>query len=272
MFFLASKIFWALAQPSNLVLLLLATGALALLLGRRRLASWLLYPAVLVFLLVGLLPVGEWLSLPLENRFPPPAEPPGEVAGIIVLGGAVDLDVAQARGMVAFHREAERDITLLELARRYPDAELIYTGNSSWPPFLRQHGLANRVVFEERARNTYENAVLSKQLASPAPGEHWLLVTSAAHMPRSVGVFRKVGWPVIPYPVDYNTTGAVEMLVTPDAARRWNEFDRAVKAWVGLLAYWLTGRSSALSRHPDRPALPGAQCAMITGSSAAPRM
>ena len=137
MFFLASKIFWALAQPSNLLLLLLAAGALALLLGRRRLASWLLYPAVLVFLLVGLFPVGEWLILPLENRFPAPAEPPDEVDGIIVLGGAVDLDVTQARGMVAFHGEAERDITLLELARRYPDAELIYTGSSYWPPFLR---------------------------------------------------------------------------------------------------------------------------------------
>ncbi len=245
MFFLASKIFWALAQPSNLLLLLLAAGTLALLLGRRRLASWLLYPAVLVFLLVGLFPVGEWLILPLENRFPPPAELPDDVDGIIVLGGAVDLEVTQARGVVAFQGEAERDIAFVELARRYPDAELIYTGRSYWPPLLGRHGLANRVVFEDRARNTYENAVFSKQLASPAPGERWLLVTSAAHMPRSVGVFRKVGWPVIPYPVDYGTTGNVEILVAPDAARRWSNFDQAVKAWTGLLAYWLTGRSSA---------------------------
>jgi uncharacterized SAM-binding protein YcdF (DUF218 family) len=244
MFFWISKIFWALAQPSNLLLWVLAAGALALLLGRRRVASWLLYPAILAFLLVGLFPIGEWLILPLENRFPP-AESPAQVDGIIVLGGAVDLDVAQARGAVAFRDEAERDITLLELARRYPDAELVYTGNSSWPPFLQPHGLANRVIFEDRARNTYENAVLSKQLVAPAPGERWLLVTSAAHMPRSVGVFRKVGWPVIPYPVDYNTTGDLEVMVAPDAAGRWSTFDQAVKAWIGLLAYWLSGRSSA---------------------------
>jgi uncharacterized SAM-binding protein YcdF (DUF218 family) len=101
------------------------------------------------------------------------------------------------------------------------------------------------VIFEDRARNTYENAVLSKQLVAPAPGERWLLVTSAAHMPRSVGVFRKVGWPVIPYPVDYNTTGDLEVMVAPDAAGRWSTFDQAVKAWIGLLAYWLSGRSSA---------------------------
>lgn len=245
MFFWISKIFWALAQPSNLLLLLLAAGALALLLGRRRLASWLLYPAILAFLLLGLFPVGEWLILPLENRFPTLAEPPDEVDGIVVLGGAVDLSVAESRGIVAFHANAERDITMVELARRYPDARLIYTGNSNWPPFVRRHGLAERVIFEDQARNTYENAVFSKRLASPVPGERWLLVTSASHMPRSVGVFRQVGWPVIPYPVDYETEGELEILVTPDVARRWTDFDRAVKAWIGLFAYWLTGRSSA---------------------------
>jgi uncharacterized SAM-binding protein YcdF (DUF218 family) len=250
MFFWASKIFWALAQPSNLLLVLVAAGALALLLGRRRLASWLLYPAVLAFLIVGVLPIGAWLLLPLENRFPALAEPPDQVDGIIVLGGAVDLDVARSRGMAAFHGEAEREIKMVELARQYPHARLIYTGSSNWPPFVRRHGLAERVVFEDRARNTYENAAFSKQLASPQPGERWLLVTSAAHMPRSVGVFRQVGWPVIPWPVDYRTTGAVEILVVPDVARRWNEFDQALKAWIGLAAYWLTGRSSALFPAP----------------------
>jgi uncharacterized SAM-binding protein YcdF (DUF218 family) len=245
MFFWASKTLWVLAQPSNLLLLLVAAGALALWRGRRRLASRLLYPAILAFVIVGVLPVGEWLILPLENRFPALSEPPDEVDGIVVLGGAVDLEVARSRGMAAFHGEAEREITMVELARHYPDAKLIYTGVSNWPPFVRRHGLAERVVFEDRARNTYENAVFSKQLASPQPGERWLLVTSAAHMPRSVGIFRQVGWPVIPYPVDYRTTGEVEILVVPDVARRWNEFDQAVKAWIGLAAYWLTGRSRA---------------------------
>lgn len=245
MFYWASKIFWALAQPSNLLLLLLVAGALALARGRRRLASWLLYPAVLAFLLIGLFPVGNWLLLPLENRFPALAEPPAEVDGVIVLGGAVKFSVAERRGTLSLDDSAERDITMIELARHYPDARLIYTGAGNWPPFARRHGLGERVVFEDRARNTYENAVFSKQLAAPRPGERWLLVTSAAHMPRAVGVFRQVGWPVIPYPVDYRTTGEVEFLVAPDVSRRWNEFDQAVKAWIGLLAYWLTGRSSA---------------------------
>jgi uncharacterized SAM-binding protein YcdF (DUF218 family) len=250
MFFWASKILWVLAQPSNLLLLLLALGTLALLFGRRRLAAWLLYPAVLALMLVGLLPIGEWLILPLENRFPAPADPPDEVDGVIVLGGAVDRAVAESRGVVAFDENAERDVAMVELAQRYPDAKLVYTGRSNWPPFMRRHGLAGRVIFEDQARNTHQNAAFSKALASPAPGEHWLLVTSAAHMPRSVGVFRQAGWPVIPYPVDYRTTGNVEILVIPDVARRWTEFDQAVKGWVGLAAYRLTGRSSALFPAP----------------------
>lgn len=245
MFYWASKIFWALAQPSNLLLLLLLAGALAVARGRRRLASWGLYPAVLAFLLVGLFPVGDWLLLPLENRFPAPAEPPAEVDGIIVLGGAVKFSIAASRGSLSLDDNAERDVTMIELAGLYPHARLIYTGAGSWPAFARRHGLGERVVFEDHARNTYENAVFSKLLAGPQPGERWLLVTSAAHMPRAVGVFRQVGWPVIPYPVDYRTTGEVEFLVAPDVSRRWNEFDQAVKAWIGLLAYWLTGRSSS---------------------------
>lgn len=245
MFYWASKIFWALAQPSNLLLLLLVAGALALARGRRRLAPWLLYPAVLAFLLIGFFPVGNWLLLPLENRFPALAEPPVEVDGVIVLGGAVRSSAAERRGTLSLDDSAERDITMIELARHYPDARLIYTGAGNWPPFARRHGLGERVAFEDRARNTYENAVFSKQLAAPRPGERWLLVTSAAHMPRSVGVFRQVGWPVIPYPVDYRTTGDLEVLVVPEVSQRWNQFDDAVKAWIGLMAYWLTGRSSA---------------------------
>ena len=58
-----------------------------------------------------------------------------------------------------------------------------------------------RMLFETAARNTHENAVLAHALAKPRPGETWLLVTSASHMPRSVGVFRRAGWDVVPWPV-----------------------------------------------------------------------
>ena len=59
---------------------------------------------------------------------------------------------------------------------------------------------------ERRSRNTQENAEFSKALVAPKEGERWLLVTSAFHMPRSVGLFRKAGFAVEPYPVDWRVS------------------------------------------------------------------
>jgi uncharacterized SAM-binding protein YcdF (DUF218 family) len=263
MFYYASKVLWILAQPSNLIVFAIAAGALALLLGRRNLARWLLYPASAALLLISLLPVGQWLLVPLEDRFRPPAEPPIDVDGIVVLGGGVDLGVSERRGMVTFGDTGERFISLVELARRYPEARVVFSGGQGWlvdshlteakvmRGFLRTHGLdGGRAIFEDQARNTYENALFAERLAAPEPGERWLLVTSAFHMPRAVGAFRQVGWPVIPYPVDYRTGGEFGLLVAPDAGLRWRELDQAVQSWIGLIAYWLSGRIPTLFPAP----------------------
>ena len=263
MFYYVSKILWVFAQPSNLLVFVIAAGVLALLLGRQRLARWLLYPGAAALLVISLLPLGEWLLLPLENRFAAPAAPPVDVDGIVVLGGGINLGVSERRGRATFRDTSERFLTLIDLARSYPEARVVFSGGAGWLAdsdlteakvmrgFVREHGLGDaRVIFEDRARNTYENALLSKPLVAPQPGERWLLVTSAYHMPRAVGVFRQVGWPVIPYPVDYRTAGTFNLLLTPDAGQRLREFDQASKSWIGLVAYWLTGRIPTLFPAP----------------------
>jgi uncharacterized SAM-binding protein YcdF (DUF218 family) len=119
-------------------------------------------------------------------------------------------------------------------------------------PILESFGIpASRIELEGASRNTHENAVFTRELVRPKPGERWLLVTSAHHMPRSVGSFRRAGFAVEPYPVDWRTRGA------PDLARPFGiaagglaRTDVAVREWVGLLVYWLTGRSSALFPGP----------------------
>jgi uncharacterized SAM-binding protein YcdF (DUF218 family) len=249
MFYTASKVLWILTQPSNLLVCVIVAGVLALLLGRRKVARCLLYPSTAALLLIGVLPVGQWLLMPLENRFPAPAEPPREVDGIVVLGGGIELAVSKGRRMAVFGDTGERFMSLVELARRYPEARVLFSGGPGWLSdsglseatvmhgFVRSQGLDEaRVIFEDRARNTYENALRAKALVAPQPEERWLLVTSASHMPRAVGVFRQVGWPVLPYPVDYRTTGNFDLLLTPDAARRWLEFDEAIRSWIGLVA------------------------------------
>jgi uncharacterized SAM-binding protein YcdF (DUF218 family) len=98
-----------------------------------------------------------------------------------------------------------------------------------------------------------ENAVFSKAIVQPKPGERWLLVTSAYHMPRAIGVFRKAGFPVESYPVDWRTRGAKDALrpfgAMSDELRRT---DTAVHEWVGLAVYWLIGHSSELFPGPTR--------------------
>jgi uncharacterized SAM-binding protein YcdF (DUF218 family) len=96
-----------------------------------------------------------------------------------------------------------------------------------------------------------ENAAFSKELAAPKPGERWLLVTSAYHLPRAVGVFRKAGFAVEGYPVDWRTRGPVDALqpfsTLGDGLRRT---DTAVREWVGLAIYWLAGHSAELFPGP----------------------
>lgn len=269
MFFALSKVFWYLVQPLHLIALL-ALAALGLkLLGRGRAAAALAVCALSLTILVGYLPIpGTGLRI-LEDRFPRPdlgGTPPD---GIIVLGGAlVAGPLGIERGAVPLNGQAERLTEAVVLAERYPDARLVFTGGSgSLNPegateaelarrFFAEQGIdPERMVLETRSRNTYENAVNTQSLVDPAAASRWLLVTSALHMPRSMGVFRARGWEVIPYPVDYKTSAS-----TPGAA-----FDLHVGAelawfaaheWIGLIAYRVTGRTGQLLPGPS-PAGPG---------------
>jgi uncharacterized SAM-binding protein YcdF (DUF218 family) len=266
--FVFSKLAWVLVQPSNLLLLLLILAAIGLLLGYRRFGTWLLCGVTAALVAVTVLPIGTWLVMPIENRFPPPALPE-QIDGIVMLGGAVEPDTSAIRNQIALNGAAERVTALVELARRYPDARLVVSGGigdlvggaghpaRALEAFYRQQGLdVARIEFEEGSRNTHENAALAKELVRPGPDERWLLVTSAYHMPRSIGVFREAGWPVIAYPVDYRSSGKADLraalgrLAEPNVAERLIELDLAVKSWAGLFAYRLMGRTGTLFPAP----------------------
>jgi uncharacterized SAM-binding protein YcdF (DUF218 family) len=264
MFFYLSKILGFFAVPSNL---LIAFGIAGTLLLRTRFVrtGWRLVVGSLILLaIVGLSPVGNALILPLEQRFPAWDSSRGAPDGAVILGGAVTPDVALARNDVALNEAAERMTAAVELARRYPNARIIFSGGEGNLAFGGNESEAalklferlgvppGRILTEDKSRNTVENALFTKQIAVPKPGERWLLVTSAYHMPRAIGIFRKVGFTVEAYPVDWRTRGP-EDAVRPfalmgDGIRRT---DTAVREWVGLLVYWLTGQSSALFPRPD---------------------
>ena len=261
--FVLSKILWGLAAPGSLLFLLLCG---AFLWHRRRpaLSRGLLGLALLALAAVALLPVTRWVASPLEQRFPLP-QLPARVDGIIVLGGAIEQDETGNPDQPALNDSAERLTSFAALARRYPDAKLIYTGGSGVVrnqqvreadlarPLLQSLGIdSSRTLYERDSRTTWENAVYSRKLAQPKPGETWLLVTSAWHMPRAVGCFRKVGWNVVPYPVNYLGKHRPDWL-NLDAITQLHFIGLAEKEWIGLLAYRLMGRSDALFPAPLNP-------------------
>lgn len=108
-----------------------------------------------------------------------------------------------------------------------------------------------RLVLESRSRNTYENAVFTRRMVSPEPGETWLLVTSAFHMPRAKALFDKAGFPTVPWPVDYRTTGREGIgLLRDNPLDSLQTTTLAIREWTGLLAYRLTGRIDSLFPGP----------------------
>jgi uncharacterized SAM-binding protein YcdF (DUF218 family) len=239
-------------------------GALMLATRFARAGRRLLVFSVLLIAVVGLSPLGNILILPLEQRFPPWNESRGEPDGIVVLGGAISPELSLVRGEVSLNESAERVTVVAALARRYPQARIVYSGGNGALivregteaefalKILQSFGIdPARLVAEDRSRNTAENALFSKQVAHPKPGERWLLVTSAYHMPRSMGAFRQAGFEVEAYPVDYRIRGPGDMLITfSSVSEGFGRTDTAMREWVGLLAYWVSGRSSALFPGP----------------------
>ena len=256
MFFVLSKVFWALAEPANLFLLVLATGIVLLWSRWHRAARLILSVAVASAAIIAVVPIGPWMISKLEDRFPAPDVLPSHVDGIVVLGGVINPVNSAARGQTAVGGSAERLIVGAALARRYPDAKVVYTAGSGqlFDQTLKEAHYADhlfaemglpvgRVLYEDQSRNTFENAMFSKRIVTPETGETWLLVTSASHMPRAVGCFRKADWPVVPHPVDYSTHGAVSLWsLRFHVVGGFGQLAYGLREWIGLLAYRLTGR------------------------------
>ena len=266
MFFYISKIAWFFLQPSNALIMLALAGGVLLAIGVRRLGTGALALALAGLLLCGFSPLGHLMVLPLEDRFPAWEEGEGGApAGIVVLGGSFDTAVSAGRGIVALNAAAERVTAAAELALRYPGARLVFTGGSGRIVFDRAReadvasvlfeGLGldpNRITLEDQSKNTWQNAVFTRDRVAPEDGERWLLVTSAWHMPRAVGSFRAAGFTVEAYPVDYRTRGGADVWRPfSSASEGLRRVDMATREWIGLIAYRLTGRTSALLPGPD---------------------
>lgn len=262
---LAAKIFDFFLDPANIVGVLTVLGAVMLASERtRRGAGRMLVLAASISLAGWFLPIDAWLLRPLEQRFQP-GPIPARVDGIFMVGGAQRPRVTRAYGRPALNEHAERMTEFVALARRFPAAKLVFAGGSGVALgeavgesetvrlFIVQQGIdPARMIYETRSRNTWENIVFAEKMVQPRQGETWLFVTSAADMPRAMGVFRRVGWPVVPVPVAFQTTREIGW-PWPPAASLQSQFGRifyGLHEWAGLIAYYVLGRNEQLLPGP----------------------
>jgi uncharacterized SAM-binding protein YcdF (DUF218 family) len=265
LFFVLSKTIGIMLLPTNFLIGLGLVGVLLLATRLARLGRKLMAASIVGLAIFALSPLGNWVLYPLEQRFPPWDPTRGAPDGMVVLGGSIDPDVSVAHGVAVVRGAPDRVIAAASLARRYPKARIIFTGGSAnlisndakeadyaIEVFENLGVSRDRVEIDRRARNTQENAEFSLKLAAPKSGERWLLITSAYHMPRSVGLFRKAGFAVEPYPVDWRVGARADLVSFRAFANDGlGSVDTSVREWVGLLAYWITGKTSEFFPGPD---------------------
>ena len=267
MFYAASKIFWLFAAPSNFIAFLMFAGIALLCLRRVKWGRRLTVLGALGYLVIAAAPTGHYLTLLLENRFPRPGPDMPAPDGVIILGGAMSDAMLQPRGALVLGPSGSRMTEAVALSRKFPAARMVFTGGSA-DMLGEARGLAeaevakvffaamgvppDRFIYEDKSRNTWENAIFTRDIVKPKPGERWLLVTSATHMPRAMGIFRQTGFEVVAWPAHFFTTGPVSDI--PTFNRQASEglllIDIAVREWIGLVAYRLTGKSNALFPAP----------------------
>lgn len=266
MFFALSKTLGLLLLPTNFLIGVGFVGAILMFTRFASLGRKLVIAAVLLLIICGLSPLGNLLLYPLEQRFPPWDDSRGAPDGIIVLGGSIEADLSTAHGAPVVRSSPDRLIVAAALAHRYPKARVVFTGGSAnlIANDAREADFAgaifeslgidkSRLVMERASRNTQENAEFSKALLSPKEGERWLLVTSAFHMPRSVGLFRKAGFAVEPYPIDWRVGQWSDVWnFTNVVTDGFGRTDIAVREWIGLIAYRATGKIDELLPGPSK--------------------
>jgi uncharacterized SAM-binding protein YcdF (DUF218 family) len=265
LFFALSKTVSVMLLPTNLLIGLGLAGVVLLFTLLAQLGRTLVTATIVLLAICGFSPLGNLLLYPLEARFPPWDATRGAPDGIIVLGGSIEPDLSAARGTAVFTGSVDRIIAAAALAHRYPQARIVFSGgnanlvsddaakeaDTARAVFERLGVAKGRLLMERQSRNTLENAEFSKAMLAPKPGERWLLVTSAYHMPRSVGAFRKVGFAVEPYPVDWRTGGVKDLMkFSIYAMDGLGRVETAMREWIGLSAYWITGKTAVFLPGP----------------------
>jgi uncharacterized SAM-binding protein YcdF (DUF218 family) len=258
-FFFLSKIFWTIFKPDSILIFLLLFSLFLLINKNKILGIKILKATIFLFMIIAIFPIGQLLLSPLEYRFQDDQKLPRDIDGIIVLSGPENAKKSIKWNKVEIGDGAERSLMFMQLVRRYPNSTHVFSGGSGLlhdqgnsqadvaKKLYKNHGLnVQNIIFEKNSRNTYENAIFSKNRVKPSKHSKWGLITSAWHMPRAVGVFCNAGWNIVPITVDHITLPNHTYSLDFDFSGHLSELNIAFKEWIGLTAYWLTNKTEKI--------------------------
>ncbi len=239
---------WWIINIDLFFLTLLLFGGSLFLFKRKKWGKRFFFTSCFGLIFFGIVPIGLWTIENLENRFPKIQKIPPDVKGMILLGGSFDLMTTLARGETAYNLTGGKFFQFVELARKYPHLQLAFTGTPLEAEIAKKEFKAlgldpSKILFEENSKDTRENAAKTALLLKPTPDQEWVLVTSAYHMPRSVGLFRKAGFNVLPFPLDYHSPGKYEMWFFLGLALNLQAWQASSREWLGMIINTLMGRS-----------------------------
>lgn len=260
MFLFLSKLLPLFVYPLGFSCVLLAA---ALVVRPPRLRRALVAGALGVLLVFSSQPVANRLVRSLEWQYLPPAKLPSADA-IVLLGGGTR-PALPPRSFSEMNEGGDRMVQAARLYRAGKAPLVVVSGGyieflgstvpeaEAMQDLLELLGVPETAILQEdRARNTYENALYVRALLDTAGANRILLVTSALHMPRSVAIFARQGFEVIPAPADFFVTRTPEgqaaevglggrLLPLLPSAEALDLSTRALKEYIGMVIYRLRG-------------------------------
>ncbi len=259
MSFYLSKVLWYFINPFNIFLFFIFFGFVAHFFLRNFYYKISFFFSILAFIIFAVMPTGQYMFYQLEKKFHFQAFLPEKIDGILILSGATNPALTKEFDQINLNGSIERLTESIQLHRRYPKAKVIFSGGSGSLNnpnlthaqvaknfFIQQQVDVNKIFFESKSRNTFENIFYSKIIANPKQVENWILVTTAFHMTRALNVAEKLDWEFIPYAVDYQIPKKFSWKPSFNFIHNVVAMQSASHEWIGLISYYLMGRTSKI--------------------------
>ena len=254
-----SKLIWHLLSPLNLLIILIIFGTFFKFLNKKKLSKFFFLFSFFFFIIVGVFPLGSFLLFKLEQNYQTLSIIPNDIYGILILGGPSSSNLTRQHNQVSFNEAGERLTETIKIIRNFNPKKIIFTGGSYEQTFENSHAFVakkffseigidiSKFIFEYQSRNTYENILFSKKIASPNTDEKWLIITSSFHMKRTMNIAEKLEWNLIPYPVDFRTGKYFSFKPSfVNFLENFSTFNLASHEFFGLFSYYLLGRTSKI--------------------------